>query len=47
MTKKQILAKIAAITEEMNEYIAIKEILETNLETITNTKATISAPTQL
>ena len=41
MTKKQILAKIAAITEEMNEYIAIKETLETNLETITNTKASL------
>ncbi|WP_026651745.1 DUF5082 family protein [Butyrivibrio proteoclasticus] len=52
MTKKQIEAKIAALTEEMNGYIAIMETLQTNLETITNTKsafdegtyASISAP---
>ncbi|WP_026653670.1 hypothetical protein [Butyrivibrio proteoclasticus] len=39
MTKKQIQALIDSKTEEMNGYIAIKETLETNLETITTTKS--------
>ena len=38
MTKKQIQALIDSKTEVMNEYIAIKEILEENLETITNNR---------